>query len=151
MGNKMIETRFSRQSFLGEASQNIFERAAIGIVGLGGGGSHIVQQLAHIGFLNYINYDPDIIKQHNLNRLVGATEDDVIKRRPKTEIAKRVITGLQSRAMIQSYDCRWQENPEPLRHRDIVFGCIDGFRERQELESMARTSALIKNDPLLLS
>ena len=33
---------------------------------------------------------------------------------------------------------RWQEYPEPLRGCDLIFGCVDGFSERRELESCAR-------------
>lgn len=43
------QVRFTRQTFLGQHSQTAIECAAIGIVGLGGGGSHIVQQCAHLG------------------------------------------------------------------------------------------------------
>ena len=51
-----IETnRFSRQSFFGaSAAQNIVG-CHIGIIGLGGGGSHIAQQLAHVGFSCFRN------------------------------------------------------------------------------------------------
>jgi tRNA A37 threonylcarbamoyladenosine dehydratase len=46
-----MNNSFSRQSFLGPDSQQIIEAATVGVVGLGGGGSQIVQALAHIGFL----------------------------------------------------------------------------------------------------
>jgi hypothetical protein len=54
----LMNTRYQSQSFLGDGSHAIMERAMIGIVGLGGGGSHIVQQTAHIGFKRYALYDP---------------------------------------------------------------------------------------------
>jgi len=57
--NAMKSERFARQSFLGEARQAAIERCVVGLVGLGGAGSHIVQQLAHVGFLNYVLYDAD--------------------------------------------------------------------------------------------
>lgn len=134
----MSDDRFSRQSFLGENSQEIIERAVIGIPGLGGGGSHIVQQLAHIGFLRYRIYDGDIAEDSNLNRLIGAKEDDPSKKTPKIEIAERTIKGLRANATVESYLCRWQEQPEPLRSCDLIFGCVDGFSERRELEALAR-------------
>lgn len=36
-----------RQSFLGEYSDDVLAAAHVAIVGLGGGGSHVSQQLAH--------------------------------------------------------------------------------------------------------
>jgi hypothetical protein len=134
----MSDGRFSRQSFLGEGSQGIIERAKVGIVGLGGGGSHIVQQLAHIGFMRYVPYDGDVTKDHNLNRNVGAFENDAEKQTPKVEVAIRIIKGLRPKAVIEPCPSRWQENPEPLKSCDIIFGNVDGFRQRWELEAFAR-------------
>lgn len=132
------DSRFSRQSFLGQRSEDIFARAVIAMIGMGGGGSHIVQQLAHIGFLRYMLFDPDAVEDSNLNRLIGATVVDVREGLPKVKIAERLIKGLQPSASIELYDCRWQENAERLRSCDLIFGCVDGFGERRELESTAR-------------
>jgi hypothetical protein len=134
----MTDDRFSRQSFLGPHSQEIIEKAIVGIVGLGGGGSHIVQQLAHVGFLHYRIYDGDIAEDSNLNRLIGANENDPVKEPPKIEIARRIIKGLRGNAIVDAYNCRWQDNPEPLRGCDIIFGSVDGFSQRRELEACAR-------------
>lgn len=134
----MIDERFNRQSFLGADSQKRIESAIIGLVGLGGGGSHIAQQLAHLGFLNYRTWDGDIAEDPNLNRLIGVTESDIVAATPKTEIARRVIKGLRASAKIESYNCKWQDNPEPLRGCDLIFGCVDGFSQRRELEACAR-------------
>jgi hypothetical protein len=134
----MSDNRFSRQSFLGEKSQDIIEKALVGITGLGGGGSHIVQQLAHVGFLNYRIYDPDVSNDSNLNRLVGANENDPIEQTLKIEIATRVIKGLRPEAVVEAHAQWWQDKPEPLRDCDLIFGCVDGFTERRELEACAR-------------
>src|SRR6266446_616397 len=134
----MSNERFSRQSFLGDNLQEIIERAVIGVTGLGGGGSHIVQQLAHIGFLRYRNYDGDVAEDHNLNRLIGAKENDLAHKTPKIEISERIMKGFRGNAVVESYPCRWQEQPEPLRGCDLIFGCVDGFSERRELEALAR-------------
>lgn len=134
----MSDERFSRQSFLGENSQEIIEKAIVGIVGLGGGGSHIVQQLALLGFLYYRIYDGDIAEDSNLNRLVGAKESDLAHKTPKIEIAERMIKGLREKAVVDSYPCRWQDKSEPLRNCDLIFGCVDGFSQRRELEACAR-------------
>lgn len=134
----MNNKRYLRQSFLGERAQEKLEQVIIGVVGLGGGGSHIVQQLAHIGVLHYRLYDADIVEDSNLNRLVGATDADIQAKTLKAEIARRVISSVQPHAKVLTYTCRWQENPEPLRGCDIIFGCVDSFGERRELEACAR-------------
>lgn len=134
----MCEDRYDRQSFLGDNSQEKIEACTIGIIGLGGGGSHISQQLAHIGFQKYVLYDPDLPEESNLNRLVGATVNDVEAGTPKVKIAERLIRGLQPHAEIISIQEYWQNNHARLKTCDIIFGCIDGYKGRMDLESFCR-------------
>ena len=134
----MTGGRYARQDFLGEDAQDRIERCTVAVVGLGGGGSHVVQQLAHIGFRRYMLFDPDVVEDTNLNRLVGATEADVTVAMPKTDVARRVIGGLQRGAAVDAYRGRWQDMPGSLQCSDIIVGCVDGFAERRELEICAR-------------
>lgn len=134
----MTTERYSRQSFLGSDAQNRIERAVVGVVGLGGGGSHVVQQLAHIGFQRYVLHDHDAVEGSNLNRLIGATEADGTAKQPKIEVAERLIRGLQPQAQIVSFQQRWQDEPLPLRTCDLVLGCVDGPTTRRDLEAMTR-------------
>jgi molybdopterin-synthase adenylyltransferase len=135
---KVTQSKYDRQSFLGANSQQLISNCKIGIVGLGGGGSHISQQLAHIGFRNYVLYDPDTVEDTNLNRLVGAQVSDVADDTPKVVVSKRVIAGLQPDALIKGIQQSWQENPIPLKTCDIIFGCLDGYKGRMELENFCR-------------
>lgn len=130
--------RYSRQSFLGKNSRREIATCNIGVVGLGGSGSHVAQQLAHLGFQRYSLYEPQNIDESNLNRLVGGTEEDVRAQRPKVDIAIRVIRGLQPNAQIDRHQARWQQEPQALRSCDLVFGCVDSFAERRDLETTLR-------------
>jgi len=134
----MTGARFSRQSFLGATAERAIEQATVGIVGLGGGGSHIVQQLAHIGFTNFVIYDPDRVEESNLNRLIGATREDAQKQRPKVFVAARTIHGLIASPNVTTVAARWQEDVGALRQCDLVFGCLDRLQDRSELEVCAR-------------
>ena len=129
---------FSRQSFLGPGSESQITDAVFGIIGLGGGGSHIVQQLAHVGARKFVLYDPDRVEESNLNRMVGATAEDAKERRAKTAVATRVILGVTKDAEIDLHQARWQDEPEGLRRCDVIFGCVDGFSERDQLEATCR-------------
>ncbi len=133
-----MNTRFSRQSFLGEESQDQIAACTVGVIGLGGGGSHVVQQLAHIGFQNFVIYDDDIVEDSNLNRLIGGRSVDARAETPKLHLAKMMILGLQPQAEIRAYPAKWQAHPEPLRECDIIFGCVDGYKQRQEIEVLCR-------------
>jgi ThiF family len=130
--------RYARQGFLGPKAEEIINSTRVGIVGLGGGGSHIAQQLAHLGFRDFVLYDDQAIDETNLNRLVGATEADTKASTQKVLIAERVIKGIRASATVKAVPQRWQDNRSPLRSCDMVFGCVDGFDERRQLEITCR-------------
>lgn len=130
--------RYDRQSFLGPTAQSLISKVTIGVIGLGGGGSHIVQQLAHIGFKNYVLFDNDIVKDSNLNRLVGATSEDVTNKTPKFDVSKRVIMSLIPDAEIGGGSYLWQQQADQLKRCDIVVGCVDTFLARRDIEGECR-------------
>ncbi|WP_219836112.1 ThiF family adenylyltransferase [Paenibacillus sp. R14(2021)] len=123
----------ARQTFLGDRAKEVISHATVGVVGLGGGGSHIVQQLAHVGFDHYVLFDGDRIEESNLNRLIGGTVDDVQNRKTKVEIAERMIRNLQPGAVIRSFVSDWQQHAEEIRNCDVVLGCLDGLQAMSEL------------------
>lgn len=128
----------SRQAFLGPDSELIFSLCKVGVVGLSGGGSHVVQQLAHIGVLNYVAIDPKNMAEKHLHRLVGATADDVKQSTPKVMIARRVIKCVRPIASVDALLGTWQENQLALRDCTIVFGCVDSYSEREQLDRFCR-------------
>lgn len=127
-----------RQSFLGPDSDQVLQDLTVGLVGLGGGNSHVVQQLAHLGVGGFVLVDDDIISETNLNRLVGGTLEDVLKARPKTEIAKRVVLSVNPEARIACHQAKWQEVAEHLRACDIIIGGVDRIIAKSELEAFCR-------------
>lgn len=126
----------SRQSFLGENLQEVLEHARVAVVGVSGGGSHAVQQFAHIGFQNIAMFDPDVLERVNLHRHVGATRDDV--GRKKVDVGERLVRSLWPDARVLAADVKWQDRVEDLRCADIIIGCLDGIRARLDLEATAR-------------
>lgn len=141
-----MKERNSRQSFLGPDLERLLGEVRVGIVGLGGGGSQVVQQLAHVGFLNYVVADPDVVEESNLTRLVGATVQDAEDAVLKVDVAKRLISGLQPDAIVEVVVSRWQESPDTLRSCQIIVGCVDTFAGRRELEAFARRHMAIYLD-----
>jgi hypothetical protein len=131
-------TRLDRQSFLGTGSDAVLDAATIGLVGLGGGGSHSAQQLAHLGIGGFVLVDPDTIDLTNTNRLVGGTAADVHGAHPKVEIAARIIRGINPRARIKALKSDWRFVLNDLKACDVILGAVDSFVERDELERFAR-------------
>lgn len=132
----------SRQSFLGPRSDLELAATRVTVVGLGGGGSHIAQQLAHLGVGAVRLIDPQEIEASNLNRLVGATQADVDARRPKVEILRRLILAVRPGASVEIAQSTWQEADRLIRDTHVLFGCVDGYQQRDFLESAARRYGL---------
>ncbi|MCP5537735.1 MAG: ThiF family adenylyltransferase [Akkermansiaceae bacterium] len=132
------DDRYDRQSFLGNDAAGVIAGAKIGIIGLGGGGSHINQQLAHIGFQNTVLCDYDTITNTNLNRLVGGTKGCVEDELDKTIVAEVLYRGLQPDALIDSRPLRWEEKIEALNDCDVIIGCVDSFSARRDIEYFCR-------------
>lgn len=133
---------YSRQSFLGKDSETLFWEIRVGIVGLGGGGSHIAQQSAHIGVRRFAIFDPDFTDFPNLNRTVGAIFADAVSKTPKVVVAERMIKGINPNAEVWSIQSGWQRDFPALRACDVVFGCIDGFSGRAQLEESCRRAMI---------
>jgi molybdopterin-synthase adenylyltransferase len=127
-----------RQSFLGADSEIVLRRSKAALVGLGGGGSHIALQLAHIGLGSFLPIDLDFIEDTNLNRLVGATMEDVRLRTAKVDIAERVIKAVNPAAEVMKRRANWSEVTAELRDVDVIFACVDSMSCRNELEAFAR-------------
>ena len=134
-------TDYSRQAFLGADAQTVLQDAAIGIVGYSGGGSHLGQQFAHIGIGCIRVFDPDIMDDSNLPRLVGGTPEDVQNELLKTEIAERVVRNVNPAVTIETYTSKWEEEADVLRKSDIVIGAVDDYATRDGLERFLPTQS----------
>jgi hypothetical protein len=127
-----------RQGFLGPDSEAVLEGTRVGIVGLGGGGSHVGQQLAHIGVRHFVLCDFDRYEDKNHNRTVGGTLEDIRDQTLKVRIAKRLILAINPEGDITTVEDRWQTQPSQLRGCAIVFGCVDSYSQRDQLENLCR-------------
>jgi hypothetical protein len=133
-----MNDRSKRQSFLGPHSDTVIAEATIAIAGLCGGGSHIAQQAAHVGFRRFRLFDPDHVETPNLNRMVGSSPADATSRRAKTDVIHDVIMRIQPGAEVELFSSNWQTNHLALRESTLVYGCLDSFGQRDELEGYCR-------------
>lgn len=127
-----------RQSFLGPKSDEVLDGVFVAVIGLGGGGSHIVQQLSHVGIGTIAGSDPDSAELSNLNRLVGATHRDAQKNKRKTHIAAHRAKAVNPTLRMKRFPNKWQDVMEELRDADIIVSCVDSYSERAQIESFAR-------------
>lgn len=138
MNASVNDLKYSRQSFIG--NQSILETTLVGVVGLGGGGSAILTQLAHAGFRNVVGLDPNKgLEEKHLNRTLGVSQEDITAGLTKVDNAVRIFRRLQPNAKAHFIQARWQDRADLLENCKIIWGCLDGLSEREQLESFCRS------------
>jgi hypothetical protein len=123
----------------GAAGQALLAAAKVGVVGLGGVGSLVVEHLARLGVVQFVIVDSDLIEDTNLSRVVGATRDDLAVPMLKTEIAARHIREVHPRASITaiSDDVAKASVSAALRDCDAIFLAADSMRARLVVNAIA--------------
>lgn len=129
---------FDRQvRVFGNEGQSRLRGIRVGIVGLGGTGSVVMEQLAHLGVNRFLLIDPDVVERTNLNRLVGATEVDV--NLPKIEVASSLAKRINKNAQVDTIlgSVLLASVAEELIKTDFVFCCTDSHGSRAVLNQLA--------------
>ncbi len=111
----------------GHKAQSDISRLKVGIIGLGSGGSVVAEAVARIGVGQFVLIDHDKVKEHNLDRLLNATVQDI--GRPKVDVAAEAIrrNGTAERIQIGTISTSIQDEMAYLAALDcdILFGCVD--------------------------
>jgi molybdopterin-synthase adenylyltransferase len=133
------EGRFDRQiRALGPEGQRKLRNLRIGVVGLGGTGSQVAQQLAHLGCNEVVLSDSDRIEATNLHRLAGSAWWDPHLRRKKTSNVRRLFTRVNPRSHITATGgLRTARTLECLKQVDLIIGCVDNDGARLILSELA--------------
>jgi hypothetical protein len=89
------EPRFERQArMFGTEGQDRLRELHVAVVGVGGGGSMLIEQLAHLGVGAITAVDFDTVESTNLSRIVGASERDARSGTPKVDVAARLVRSI---------------------------------------------------------
>jgi molybdopterin/thiamine biosynthesis adenylyltransferase len=135
----MTNDRFDRQvRFFGREGQERLAAARVAIIGVGGLGSHVVQQLALLGVGAIVPVDGQELDLTNRNRLVGASEDDPIPGTRKVDIAERSAKAIDSSIVVDKvFDSLVSDGGfAAVIGADYVFGCLDSEGTRLVLTEL---------------
>ena len=129
---------FDRQALV-VGNQDCVARARVAVVGLCGGGSHVVQQLAHQGVGTIIGVDPDTSDLTNLHRQVGMRRADAGKKSPKTKIMARLVKSIGTGTRFIGIFGRVPDADvvDALKSADVIVGCVDNLHARADLQEIA--------------
>jgi len=135
---RLIDVAFDRQlPWFTPAGQRMLGRLRVGVVGAGGTGSPLVQNLVYIGIRDFVIVDDDVADETSMNRLVTAAAADLgtakgilarhlIKRVAPSAVVRCILSKLQS-----------QEALDILKGVDVLLGCVDNDGARLILNELA--------------
>lgn len=131
------DERFDRQlALLGPRGQDAISALRVAVVGGGGTGSHVAVQLAHLGFIDILILDDDVVEDTNLNRQVTAAYADLGA--PKSLVAKRRVQSINPFAKVKALP---GITPDGEHHElyevDLIIGCVDHDGPRHRLNQIA--------------
>ena len=133
-----LEPTYARQKLVfGKEGQKTIKNIRVGIVGVGGIGSHLAQQLAYLGVKDFVIIDSDKVEDTNLNRLIGANQKDIGEL--KVNIIAKMILEINPNANVVKLgkDIRNEEVFEELKNVDVIFGGVDNEGPRLILEHLS--------------
>jgi molybdopterin/thiamine biosynthesis adenylyltransferase len=123
----------------GKKNHENMARLRVGIVGLGSVGTIVAEILARMGIERFCLIDFDVIKRHNLDRQLYATEDDIGQL--KIIIAERLIRKSSTAQNVDvinvPYSIAEKEGYYSALDCDVLFSCVDRPRPRSILNHFA--------------
>ena len=123
----------------GEERQATLASLRIGVVGLGSVGSIIAEALARIGATDVLLVDADRVKEHNLDRLLYATERDLgrFKVDMVAEQLRRGATAASFRVNAKRAWVQERDGYAAVLDCDILFSAVDRPLPKDLLNNIA--------------
>lgn len=117
---------FDRQvrAFGGDV-QDVLRELRVAVIGAGGTGSAVAEQLARLGVGGLLLVDPDVMEDTNLTRVYGSSPTAIGQ--PKAEVLAKHIAAIAPTVAVRNIIGRTTEHEiaAALTDRDLVFGCSD--------------------------
>ena len=127
----------------GKEGQEAISQTKVGIVGVGGTGSPIAEQLVRLGVSDIVLIDPDKFSPTNLTRVYGTFSGSIKRSKLKSEHKvyllashlKKINPSIQIQAINQSVVL--DKAARALLDRDIIFLCTDEHWGRSIVNQIA--------------
>ena len=133
-----VAAQFDRnvRAFGGDV-QRVLSDLRVAIVGCGGTGSAVAEQLGRLGVRRFLLVDPESLSESNVTRVYGSGAFDVGV--PKTDVAKANIQRVAPDAMVECVNAMVTNETVARRLSgvDVVFGCTDDNAGRLVLSRVA--------------
>lgn len=125
----------------GESAQGGLARLRVGVIGVGSVGSMVAESIARMGVSEVVVMDFDVVKRHNLDRLMHATPEDAERGTPKVRVLERALhssaTASDFKLSPLEYSVVEEEGFRAALDCDVLFSCVDRPWPRNVLNFIA--------------
>ena len=137
-GAKPVPEIFDRQiRAFGPDTQRLLQRLHVGVVGAGGTGSAVIEEVVRLGVGTVSVFDGDGFDSTNVNRVYGSSVTDHNRNKAELAVASARRTGLGADLRVYPEHITSEAIAKRLRECDIVFGCTDRHTPRGILVQLA--------------
>ena len=137
----MNNERYDRNMrFFGKEGQDRLADASVAIVGVGGLGTHVVQQLALLGVGRLVLIDHEELEETNFNRYVGVRHDDPVPGTLKVTVGERTVHDINPGTIVASIpeQLATESSFAAILNSDYVIGCLDNEGSRLILTELCQ-------------
>jgi molybdopterin-synthase adenylyltransferase len=131
---ELLPLRYQRnRETISVREQRILFRSSIAVVGCGGLGGYVIEELARLGTGRIVAIDPDVFEEHNLNRQLLSTFSVLGK--PKVDAVSERVREINPAVTVTPLrDHLTKENgPGMLKGNDMVIDALDTIPARLQL------------------
>ncbi|MFZ4857898.1 MAG: HesA/MoeB/ThiF family protein [Desulfuromonadaceae bacterium] len=136
----ILPARYQRnRQALTVSDQLTLFRSSVAVIGCGGLGGYVVEELARLGVGRIVSIDPDVFEEHNLNRQLFSTPANL--GRAKVEAAAARVREINPAVTLTAI----QEAFSPANGGELLNGCrvvvdaLDSIQVRLELAEVCST------------
>ncbi|ABQ26602.1 HesA/MoeB/ThiF family protein [Geotalea uraniireducens] len=132
--NGMFPARYQRnRNMISVTEQLKLYRSKVAVIGCGGLGGYIIEELARLGIGGIVAIDPDIFEEHNLNRQLLSSPGALGKAKVEAALARvNEVNPAVTVTPIKDAFCT-ANGPELLKGVTVAVDALDSIAYRLEL------------------
>jgi molybdopterin/thiamine biosynthesis adenylyltransferase len=139
----LLPARYQRNQKMISTSQQLqLFRSKVAVIGAGGLGGYILEQLARLGVGQIVTIDDDVFEENNLNRQLLSSPADL--GRVKVDIAVERISKINPAVKCTSFRTLFdqQSGPTLFEGVDCVVDAVDNVKARLDLGEVCRKQGI---------
>ena len=121
----------------GGAIQTVLGELRVAVVGCGGTGSAVIEQLVRLGVRHLQIFDSDILTPSNLTRVYGSSPDDIGETKVRVIASHINRIAPDAEVVAEHASITDQRAARQLIDADVIFGCTDDNAGRLVLSRIA--------------